>query len=233
MSTQSRLARFGHLPSISPSLSSLPAAQRALWSRLGEVDASFVLYGGTGLALWLGHRESVDFDFFSAASFAPGELLDRLAWLGRLEIVKTQADTLVVREPGGVLVSFFGGMTLQSVAEPAIARDNGLVVASLHDLAGTKAKAILDRSEWKDYVDIATLLDRGLRLPEIIAYATTIFDQRFAFPGELFLRSLVWFGDGTAGDVPATVQVQLRDAVRATSLSGIPVVSPYRTSIEP
>ena len=233
MSTPSRLARFHHLPSISPSLSSLPAAQRALWPHLGEVDESFVLYGGTGLALWLGHRESLDLDFFSAASFAPGELLDRLAWLGRLEIVKTQADTLVVREPGGVQVSFVGGVTLQSVAEPAIARDNGLVVASLHDLAGTKAKAMLDRSEWKDYVDIAALLDRGLRLPEIIAYATTIFDQRLAFPAELFLRSLVWFGDGTAGDVPAPVQVQLRDAVRATSLSEIPVVRPYRTSIEP
>lgn len=43
----------------------LPPPQRALWSELEAVPRSFVLYGGTALALRLGHRASVDFDFFS------------------------------------------------------------------------------------------------------------------------------------------------------------------------
>ena len=49
-----------------PRLDALPAAQRAVWPALGGVPDSFVLYGGTALALRLGHRTSVDFDFFSA-----------------------------------------------------------------------------------------------------------------------------------------------------------------------
>jgi hypothetical protein len=42
----------------------LPAAQRRLWSEFSEVADEFVLYGGTALALHLGHRHSIDFDFF-------------------------------------------------------------------------------------------------------------------------------------------------------------------------
>src|SRR5205085_7929658 len=43
----------------------LPAPQRTLWSELVALPRHFVLYGGTALALRLGLRVSVDFDFFS------------------------------------------------------------------------------------------------------------------------------------------------------------------------
>jgi hypothetical protein len=44
----------------------LPIAQQAVWSSLASVrKAGFVLYGDTAIALRLGHRQSVDFDFFS------------------------------------------------------------------------------------------------------------------------------------------------------------------------
>ena len=43
----------------------LPAAQRRLWNELGNVPPEFVLCGGTALALLLGHRRSIDYDFFS------------------------------------------------------------------------------------------------------------------------------------------------------------------------
>lgn len=44
----------------------LPMAQRRLWPQLGNAPKlGFVLYGGTAIALRLGHRDSVDFDFFS------------------------------------------------------------------------------------------------------------------------------------------------------------------------
>ena len=48
-------------------LDRLPAPQRAMWeSDLPGLPPHFVLYGGTAIALHLGHRESVDFDFFSS-----------------------------------------------------------------------------------------------------------------------------------------------------------------------
>ncbi len=48
-------------------LSMLPAPQSALWPELKVLSGRFVLYGGTGLALRLGHRQSEGFDFFTDA----------------------------------------------------------------------------------------------------------------------------------------------------------------------
>ena len=55
----------GMTDGFSPRLDILPAPQLQLWAELGTVPPAFVLYGGTALALHLGHRQSVDFDFFS------------------------------------------------------------------------------------------------------------------------------------------------------------------------
>ena len=233
MSRDARLARFGYLPKLVPDPDILPEAQRHLWPTLGEVPDEFVLYGGTGLALHLGHRESVAFDFFSSASFAPGDLLARVGWAGRPTIMESGPDTLVFSNPEGVKLSFFGGVDLRVVAEQCLVEENGLVVASIYDLAGTKAKSLLDRSEWRDYVDIATLLRAGHRLPDIVGYAATIFGRRFEFPVPLFLRSLVYFEDGTASDAPQDMQRGLEAAVRAAWNEAIPNVEPYAESIAP
>jgi len=48
----------------------LPPAQLALWPELRQIPAHFVLYGGTAIALRLGHRQSVDFDFFTFQDLA-------------------------------------------------------------------------------------------------------------------------------------------------------------------
>ena len=56
----------------------LPATQRRLWDSGLGVPAHFVLCDGTALALRLGHRQSVDFDFFSAENFSPDALLRAL-----------------------------------------------------------------------------------------------------------------------------------------------------------
>jgi hypothetical protein len=63
-----------------PRLDILPTPQRLLWQELSTLPPTFVLYGGTAIALHLGHRESVDFDFFSSEDLDPGRLAlrDRL-----------------------------------------------------------------------------------------------------------------------------------------------------------
>ncbi len=97
-----------------PNLNILPASQRALWPDLGETPDEFTLYDGTALALRLGHRTSLDFDFFSNASFDPDQLARRIPYLRDAERVQLAPDTLTCRvERGGpVLVSFFGGLGL-------------------------------------------------------------------------------------------------------------------------
>lgn len=58
----------------SPHLEILPASQRQLWNELNQVPGEFTLYEGTAIALQLGHRQSVDFDFFGNRSFDPAKL---------------------------------------------------------------------------------------------------------------------------------------------------------------
>jgi hypothetical protein len=233
VSRDRRRQRFAGLPLLGPKTDALDETQAELWPRLGDIPDHFVLYGGTGLALRLGHRASVDFAFFSAQPFVPTDLVGELAWLGRVTINEAAPNTLMITTTDDVRLSFFGGMDIQSVAEPSVVDINGIVVASLFDLAGTKAKAILDRSEWKDYVDIAAAIRTGITLADVIGYATTIFEPRFDFPAATFLRSLAWFGDGTASEVPASIQRELEEAVAGVRPDDIPIVRPYSVSILP
>ena len=71
--------------SFEPRLDILPDSQRELWPELDAVPSDFVLYGGTALALQLGHRVSEDFDFFSSAGFDPDRLQSRLPFFRELD----------------------------------------------------------------------------------------------------------------------------------------------------
>jgi len=59
------------MPPLLPKLEILPPAQLALWPETARWADRFVLYGGTAIALRHGHRQSVDFDFFSERPFDP------------------------------------------------------------------------------------------------------------------------------------------------------------------
>jgi hypothetical protein len=80
-----------------PCFEILPKAQKALWYRLSPCqDFGFVLYGGTGIALQLGHRSSVDFDFFShfpLNEIKEKELLAALPFLDKAERVQFAPNT--------------------------------------------------------------------------------------------------------------------------------------------
>ena len=77
-----------------PKLGILPVSQRSLWDELRQTPPEFVLYGGTALALRLGHRHSEDFDFFSNSSFVPETLRKRIPYLEGAEISQIEANTL-------------------------------------------------------------------------------------------------------------------------------------------
>src|SRR5262245_42255854 len=132
-----------------PRLETLPAPQRKLWGELEAVPGGFVLYGGTGLALRLGHRTSEDFDFFSNDDFRPDDLERRIPFLRATSRLQASPNTLVVlaERDGPVKVSFFGGLTLRRVRDPEPAEGPSVLVASLLDLAATKVKVVQDRAE--------------------------------------------------------------------------------------
>ena len=139
----------------------LPPVQRAFWdSRIQAGFPGWVLYGGTALALRLGHRESVDFDFFSSQPIEPLVFKEENALHG--EVLQVGRNTLTLLHEG-VKLSFFGGLTLNVVSLPDLI--GACRVASLDDLAACKLAALVNRVELKDYLDIAALLQNGISWP--------------------------------------------------------------------
>ena len=129
-----------------PNVAILPEAQRALWPALHEIPHGFVLYGGTALAVRLGHRTSVDFDFFSSRPVDPDAFLSSVPFLRGGRVAQHAQDVLTVwvspmPEERPVKVSFFGGLGLPVLERPDRPDPYGIAIASLHDLAGTVARS--------------------------------------------------------------------------------------------
>ena len=77
----------------------LPQAQQYLWPRLSAVNEDFVLYGGTALALRLGHRQSVDFDFFTHRELEPEKILSALPFLDEATVLQSERNTYTFQVP--------------------------------------------------------------------------------------------------------------------------------------
>lgn len=135
---------------LTPRLDILPPPQRRLWPDLRAAPGlGYVLYGGTAIALRLGHRASIDFDFFDES------------W------------------PTPVKVSFFGDLDIGRVGTPDWTDDGVLRVASIDDLLATKLKVLLQRAEVKDYLDILALLRAGADLASGLAGARALYGSTF------------------------------------------------------
>jgi hypothetical protein len=207
-----------------PNLQILPAAQRRLWDELGHTPREFVLYGGTSLALRLGHRRSEDFDFFSNNAFAPDVLRKAIPYLQGAELSQFETNTLtaIVDRGGPVKVSFFGDLKLNRVHEPEIAEDNGIQVASLLDVAATKLATIQQRAQARDYEDLAAIVGSGISLAEALAAAVAVYGKEFN--GALSLKALTYFGDGDLPNLSPATQKKLRTLAREINLRNIPRV---------
>ena len=201
----------------------LPAAQQEIWPLLAPTPGlSLVLYGGTAVALHLGHRVSIDFDFFSAAPLDKKRIETSLAFMRGAATIQEDENTLVVNAavPSGLVkVSFFGGITVGRINEPLRTSDSTLLVASLEDLLATKLKAILDRAEAKDYRDIAAMLSAGVALER----GPGAFAKMYGKDPGLALRAIGFFKDGDLPALPKGDQEVLR-AARAR-VSEIPEVA--------
>lgn len=199
--------------SFRPRLDILPAAQRTLWPDLRPVqDLGFVLYGGTAIALRLGHRQSVDFDFFSSRPVDREALRKALPFLKTTVVRQDSRNTFEVATPSGVKVAFFGGLDFGRVKPPERTEDGVLRVASLTDLMATKLKVILQRSEAKDYQDIAAMARAGVSVATGLAAAQQMFKPTFA-PSES-LKALVYFEGGDMQRLSATDRKVLIETAR-------------------
>lgn len=182
-----------------PHLEILPAAQQQLWSELKPAaDLGFILYGGTAIALQLGHRQSIDFDFFSDKKLNKELLRDTFSFFKTSTLLQDREESLTVAVPFldsiPVKISFFGNLSFGRIGEPRSTCDGVMQVASLEDLMATKLKFLFQRVESKDYIDIADMIQARVSLPHGLAAASAMFGSAFQ-PSEC-LKALTYFHGG-------------------------------------
>lgn len=210
----------------------LPSAQQKLWPLLAPAaELGFVLYGGTAIALRLGHRTSIDFDFFSSRPLDMHRLAAALPFTRTATTLQATVDTVTFLAtvpgpaPNEVKVSFFAMPGFGRIGEPERTDDGVLQVASSIDLLATKLKVILQRAEAKDYRDIAALLRAGGQLATGLGAARTLFGPNFS-PSEA-LKALVYFVDGDLPALAAQDQALLTHASsQVGDLPHLPMASP-------
>jgi predicted nucleotidyltransferase component of viral defense system len=119
---------------------------------------NFSLAGGTALALQLGHRISIDLDFFTQEPFDPNELFEFLR--GAFTVsnciqAKNSLSLFVKSQNKEVKVDLIRHN--YPLLRP-IQNLNHLQVFSLEDIAAMKLNAIANRGSKKDFYDIHALL---------------------------------------------------------------------------
>ena len=206
-------------------LNILPPTQLALWPLLSAVPNEFTLYGGTAIALQLGHRESVDFDFFARADFDPQQLLETCLLLDQAEVTAMAKNTLSVRlsfaEDMPVLLSFFGVPKLPTLRPAWQLQTPNIALGHLLELAGMKAMVVQKRAEAKDYLDIHALIFQAkIDLATQLAAGLRLYPPHFA--PEQTLKSLCYFSDGNLATLSNSVRRDLAKAVRGVDLQTLP-----------
>ena len=177
----------------------LDSAARELFIGLGQAPwiGDFYLAGGSAAALHLGHRVSVDLDFFSEQAYEVEPLVQQLQILGRLTVQQQSPGTMVGRLET-VRISFFA-YPYPLLEEPILV--DGVRVASLLDIALMKIVAIGQRGRMRDFVDLYFICRAGCSLDELLRRIS----QKYAtvsYPSYHLLRALTYFDDAEGDEPP-------------------------------
>ena len=191
---------------------------RRLLKKLGKPlsDTGFFLVRGTALALQLGHRKSIDLDFFTLEEFDTDELLelvrvdltvDRIAVDGRAEqtlnltVAGVKIDLIRYRYP---------------LLEPLI-ETGDYAMLGIPDIAAMKLAAITNRGSRKDFFDLHFLLQK-YSIHELLDFYKGKFPDHDAF---FVIRSLAYFDDAESEPDPVLLQDVAWERVRQSALSAM------------
>lgn len=184
-------------------LQTLPPVARQLLRQLGQIPLHpFYLAGGSAAALHLGHRVSVDLDFFTPQpQYDVQALAQQLQTIGHLTIQQQSQNTLI-GQLRDVRISFFS-YPYPLLTEPAILEK--VQIAQLLDIALMKLIAISQRGTKRDFVDLYYICQHNYDLEELLQQTPAKYPS-ITYPSYHLLRALVYFADAE-GDEPPQILV--------------------------
>ena len=168
----------------------------ALLGKQSLMDQAY-LAGGSGLALRLGHRKSIDFDFFTDQIFELVEVKEMLNRIGEYVGDYETPKTLV----GSINKIKFSLFNYPYPRIDETTNFEGVKLAGLKDIAAMKLVAITDRGTKKDYVDLYVLATTCFSIEEMFGY----YDQKylcFEVNKLTLLKSLQYFDDADESPPP-------------------------------
>jgi len=152
------------------------------------------LVDGTALALQIGHRKSIDLDFFGELDFDIQELIDNIKEFASLTIL-SESKNIHVYSINGIKVDFVNYK--YPWIDDATCED-GILLAGIRDIAAMKIAAIIGRGTKKDFIDIAFLLQR-FSLKEILDFYSLKYNDGSIF---MAMKSLTYFDDAESDIMP-------------------------------
>ena len=164
--------------------------QKQLLPLMAQFRREYYLVGGTAIALYIGHRRSIDFDLFKLSAINHKRNLDRIAASAFAHTVTRRVSdqmNLIVKD---VKVTFF---QYPFSIEPTAKFESFFRLPSLLQLAAMKAYALGRRSKWKDYVDLYFLLHDHFTITDISSAAYQVFGELYS--EKMFRSQLCYFDD--------------------------------------
>lgn len=159
----------------------------------------FYLVGGTALALYLGHRRSIDIDLFSNASFDASGLLENIHQDFPYQLSFTANNTLK-GNINNIKVDFLAHR-YDYILEPSII--TGIAMLSIQDITAMKLNAIATSGQRsKDFIDIYYLLEH-FELEAMLTFFKTKYKQQ---NDTFILKSLIYFDEVDLTDWPVMIK---------------------------
>ena len=168
----------------------------AILGRSGILKDAY-LAGGTAAALQMGHRISVDFDFFTSKEFVPKEFSTALSKLGSFNEERADKGTVLGKFKG---ISFSLFIYKYPLIFPAI-KYLSLNIADVRDIAAMKIDAIATRGAKRDFIDLYFICQSGYQLEQLL----DIYDKKYknlAMTGMHIMKSLIYFDDAESDEIP-------------------------------
>lgn len=165
------------------------------------------LVGGTSLALQLGHRKSVDLDFFGHVLYNTNELVAMLRPIGEVIVLKDSTNIHIFLV-NGVKVDF---VNFDFAWRQDALITEGLRLAQLEDIAAMKITAVVGRGTKKDFVDVANLL-KIYSLSQIFGFYESKYPNASVF---MAMKSLLYFEDAEHDAMPVMLIQQTWDEAKA------------------
>lgn len=152
-------------------------------------ERKFYLAGGTGIALQLKHRSSMDFDFYISKGFDAEKIYHLFQRQKSFKILLDliAKDTLLL-ELNNIKVSLF---TYPYPLIKTLIKSTYFNIASLEDIAAMKIIAIIQRGIRRDFIDLYFLIKK-IGLEKIFNLAKRKYP---GFNEYLVLQALTYFRD--------------------------------------